>query len=44
MSSEYFNIIPSNNPVNNTYNFAAGQSLINFIIPPSESRLVGSSN
>ena len=43
MSSEYFSIIPSNNPVSNSYSFSSGQSLINVIIPPSESRLVGSS-
>ena len=43
MSSEYFNIIPSNNPVNNTFSPASGSSLVNFIIPPSANRLVGSS-
>jgi len=43
MSSEYINIIPSNNPVNNTYSFSAGQNLINFIIPQQANRLVGSS-
>lgn len=43
MSSEYINIIPSNNPVNNTFGFSTGQNLINFIIPQQANRLVGSS-
>lgn len=42
MSSEYFNIIPSNNS-STGYAFSEGQSLINFVIGSQPNRLVGTS-
>ena len=42
MSSENFNIIPSNNSASG-YAFSEGQSLINFVIGSQPNRLVGSS-
>ena len=42
MSSENFNIIPSNNS-SSGYSFSQGQSLINFVIGSQPNRLVGTS-